>query len=201
MCKLRKDEYCITWLKTLHVPTRAARAQFYKPGRPALFFSQLKALYSSVGAVYDRTLFLESTKPTRSETALTAEPRGFRCSKPMSEQRSRRVCRGSRDGRRRLVKKNIKDALTDLASMKVRWFGFLEPNSPRRYFKQTPILNVIAYDHSCPSQNVGGLCTLADKYLQAGFRNKRGRKSLKNIVVASIHPSKGTYREAPGRVS
>jgi hypothetical protein len=34
--------------------------------------------------------------------------------------------------------------------MKVLWFGLLELSSPRRYFKQTPILNVIAYDHICP---------------------------------------------------
>jgi len=48
--------------------------------------------------------------------------------------------------------------------MKVLWFGFLEPNSPRRYLKQTPILNVITYYHICPSQNVGGLSTLPNKY-------------------------------------
>ena len=48
--------------------------------------------------------------------------------------------------------------------MKVRWIGFREPNSPRRYFKQMPILNVMAYYHICPSQNAGGLCMLANIY-------------------------------------
>ena len=47
--------------------------------------------------------------------------------------------------------------------MKVLWFGLLEPNSPRRYLKQTPILNVIANYHICPSQNVGGLSTPSNK--------------------------------------